>query len=37
MYCANGGDHLHHIQAMQRCAVLLKELADHNLGNDMAL
>jgi hypothetical protein len=37
MYCANDGDHLHHIQAMQLCVVLLKESADHNLGIDMAL
>jgi hypothetical protein len=37
MYCANGGGHLHHIQAMQLCVVLLKESADHNLGIDMAL
>jgi hypothetical protein len=37
MYCANDGDHLHHIQAMQLCVVSPKELIDHNLGIDMAL
>jgi hypothetical protein len=35
--CANGGVHLHRIQARQQYVVLQVESVDHNLGSDMVL
>jgi hypothetical protein len=37
MLCANGGDHLHHIQARQQHVELQVELIDRTLDSDTAL